>query len=227
MHAHRKPVRPLGMIAAQFNETCHQPRVARNRAALFCTSVDAQCADRLADAAQVLVDVWVDLLGLCAVELMQQLLLVIVGQQGLRLAPVGGQAGSNRCRLVVGTLLERFASDVVLEGHLGRVELRVVGATTGSVDPAPLDAPRDLLLRHSQVHHARELSGLVKCFCLGHGPGESVKQPGVILEVHIDFMQNKFRDKLVRYQLPFIHVGLHFQSQLSLGSHVLAHEVPA
>lgn len=58
-------------------------------ALLLLDSVDAQRADRLADAAEVLVDVWVDLLGLCAVKLMQQLLLVVVGKQGLRLATVG------------------------------------------------------------------------------------------------------------------------------------------
>lgn len=44
-------------------------------------------------------------------------------------------------------------------------------------------------------------TNLIKCFCLGHGSGKSVKQPGVILEVFIGFVQNKFRHKLVGYQL--------------------------
>lgn len=93
MHAHPKPVHPLSTVAAQFVATCNRMPVAwgtySHNAVLLLDSVDAQRTDRMADAAEVLVDMRIDLLGLCAVKLMQQLLLVVVGKQGLRLATVG------------------------------------------------------------------------------------------------------------------------------------------
>ena len=63
-------------------------------------------------------------------------LLLVVAEKRLGLVVVHGQALLEQLGVVVRALDERLASDVVLAGHLGRVELGVVGAARGLVDQA-------------------------------------------------------------------------------------------
>jgi hypothetical protein len=148
-------------------------------------------------------------------------LLVVVDDRG-GLVVVSGQTLGESCLVVVGTLNEGLASDVVGHGLLGRVEDLVVRATGSGVDETAGDTGDEQVVVDAELNGVLErlLAGLehgVEALSLGDGTREAVEDEarlalGVVLELALDHANHD----LVADETALVHDLLGLSAQLGL-----------
>jgi hypothetical protein len=148
--------------------------------------------------------------------------LLVVGDDGRGLVVVGGQTLGEGGLVVVGTLDEGLAGDVVGHGLLGRVEDLVVRAAGGGVDETAGDTRDEQAVVDAELDGVLErlLAGLehvVEALGLGNGAREAVEDEarlalGVVLELALDHANHD----LVADETALVHDLLGLSAQLGL-----------
>jgi hypothetical protein len=148
--------------------------------------------------------------------------LLVVVDDGRGLVVVGSQTLLEGGLVVVGTLDEGLASDVVGHGLLGRVEDLVVRATGSGVDETAGDTRDEQLVVDAELNGVLErlLAGLehvVEALGLGDSAREAVKNEaglalGVVLELALDHANHD----LVADETALVHDLLGLSTQLGL-----------
>lgn len=148
--------------------------------------------------------------------------LLVVVDDGGGLVVVGGQTLGEGGLVVIGTLDEGLASDVVGHGLLGRVEDLVVRTTGSGVNETTGDTGDEQAVVDAELNGVLErlLTGLehgVEALGLGDGTREAVKDEarlalGVVLELALDHANHD----LVADETALVHDLLGLSAQLGL-----------
>lgn len=124
------------------------------------------------------------LLILGSVDLGPETLLLVVLDNGDGLLVVGDETLLEGFSIVVGTLDEGLAGDVVLHGDLGGSELLVVGATGGDVDQATGDAGDEEVVVDGELDNGVQglllvLQHGIQLLSLDNSAGESIENESI------------------------------------------------
>mmetsp|Transcript_4825 Transcript_4825/g.10299 ORF Transcript_4825/g.10299 Transcript_4825/m.10299 type:complete len:265 (+) Transcript_4825:131-925(+) len=147
----------------------------------------------------------------------------VVVQHGVGLTTESLEAGADDVDVVIATLHERLAGDIVDASHLRRVELGVVAAATGLVDPTPADALLHNLVVDLELHDLVQLGTLllqhlVQHLGLSHGAGEAIQHEAVAAVGLVDRLAHQAHNNFVVHHLAGVHLSLGTLAQLRASS---------
>src|SRR5712691_11200574 len=128
--------------------------------------------------------------------------------------PVDLQALPDRFLLVVVSLDQRLAGEVILAGHLGRIELDMVDAPRARMHPAPAHALDDLVLVHVDLENEVQLDArTAHRLRLRDGAGKTVEQVPVPAIDMLQSLLDQTDDDVIRDELTRVHDFLRRDTQ--------------
>ena len=162
--------------------------------------------------------------AIAAVIRVQNTLLLVVGNKGSSHVVISVKTLADSLGLVVITLDEGLAGDIVLALDSRRVVVISIDATRARVGPTTGDTSDDVLVRNDKVESEVNLDVLVELVSLGLGTGETIEED-VTAGVGLNLVQDHADDNGIRDETTSVHVLGSLLTELGLSANLSAEEV--